>query len=159
MNVAQIMNRNVETCRPTDTLAMAAVKMWDRDVGSLPVLDPDGRVIGAITDRDVCMTACFRGQPLHELTVSTAMSREVYACSPEDALLQAEEIMRGEQLRRLPVVDAEGRICGVITINDLAREAEREELQRRHEITPQEVTLTLATISAPRGSRELASGH
>jgi CBS domain-containing protein len=159
MNVAQIMNRNVETCRPGDTLAMAAVKMWDRDVGSLPVVDPDGRVIGAITDRDVCMTACFRGQPLHELPVSAAMSNQVYACAPDDALIEAEEIMRSQQLRRLPVVDASGVVCGIVTINDLAREAEREELQRRHEITPQEVTVTLAAISTPRGVRELAREH
>ena len=92
MNVAQLMNRNVETCGPDDSLAIAAVKMWDRDVGSLPVIDREGHVLGAVTDRDICMTACFRGQPLHEIDVSAAMSNQVHACRPEDALIEAEEI-------------------------------------------------------------------
>lgn len=159
MNVAQIMNRNLETCRREDTLAMAAVKMWDRDVGHLPVVDEHGRIVGTITDRDICMTACFQGRPLHELAVSAAMSNEVHACAPEDALIEAEEIMRTHQLRRLPVIDGSGTLCGIITINDLAREAEREEGRRRHEVTPQEVTVTLAAIGAPRGTRDLIGSH
>ena len=156
MNVAQLMNRNVETCGPDDSLAIAAVKMWDRDVGSLPVIDREGHVMGAVTDRDICMTACFRGQPLHEIDVSAAMSNQVHACRPDDALIEAEEIMRAQQLRRLPVVDDEGVLCGVITINDLAREAEREAEHQRHELTVREVTVTLAAIAAPRAGRELA---
>jgi CBS domain-containing protein len=72
MNISQLMNRNVATCRPEDNLAIAAGKMWDRDVGCLPVVGADGSVVGMITDRDVCMGAYTQGRPLHEIPVSVA---------------------------------------------------------------------------------------
>ena len=61
MNVDRLMTRNVECCGPDSTLAEAAQKMWERDCGSLPVCDRDRRVVGMITDRDICMAAWLQG--------------------------------------------------------------------------------------------------
>ena len=94
MNVSQLMNPNVETCRPDDSLSVAAGKMWDRDVGCLPVVSSDGRVVGIVTDRDICMAGYIQGRSLAEISVTVAMSKELYSCLASDALIEAEETMR-----------------------------------------------------------------
>ena len=126
MKIAQIMKADVEVCGLDDNLAAAASRMWDCDIGCLPVVDAEGQVVGMVTDRDICMAALTRGQSLHEIPVSVAMAREVLSCPPDATLIEAEEIMRSGQVRRLPV----GR--------------------KNRDLSAQEVTATLAAISAPR---------
>jgi CBS domain-containing protein len=155
MNVAGLMNRSVETCRSSDTLAAAARLMWERDVGCLPVVSDDGSVIAMVTDRDICMAACIQGRPLAEIPVSVAMSRDLHTCRADEGIIEAEEIMRQRQVRRLPVLDATGQLEGIISLNDIAREAEREVGRKGREVSPQEVAVTLAAVCAPRGVREL----
>lgn len=154
MNVAQIMKADVEICAPDDNLAAAASRMWDADIGCLPVVSADGRVVGMVTDRDICMAALTRGQALHQVPVSVAMSKQILSCSPEAALAAAEEIMRSGQVRRLPVIDSEGSLAGIVSLNDLARlagrEMERKKSEKNRDLSAQEVAATLAAISAPR---------
>lgn len=75
MNVQDVMTRSVTTCLAQDCLYSVARLLWERDCGSLPIVDRDGRPIAMITDRDVCMAAYTTGKPLHELRVATAMSK------------------------------------------------------------------------------------
>jgi len=150
MKIAQIMKGDVEVCAPDDNLAAAASRMWDCDIGCLPVLDTEGHVIGMITDRDVCMAALTRGQRLDEIPVSVAMSKEVLSCGPEATLIEAEEIMRSGQVRRLPVIDSASCLVGLVSLNDLARPGGREMRRRSHDLSAQEVTATLAAICHPR---------
>ncbi len=152
MNISQLMCRNVATCGPDESLAVAAGRMWGRDIGCLPVIGPEGRVVGVLTDRDVCMAAYTQGRALHDLVVSTAMSKEVFACAPNDGVIEAEETMRSWQVRRLPVLDSDGKLVGIVSMNDLAREAAREIGGKGREVSPQEVTATLAAICEPRPS-------
>jgi CBS domain-containing protein len=156
MNVEQIMSRTVETCRTGDNLAIAASKMWDHDVGCLPVLDEDGRLVGMITDRDICMAGYLQGRQLIKIPVSVVMSKQLYACRPEDGLIEAEETMRAHQVRRLPVVNGGGNLVGIISLNDLSQEAERQAGRRARELTGQEVTATLAAVGAPRREAAIA---
>jgi CBS-domain-containing membrane protein len=150
VNVAQIMKADVESCAPDDNLAAAASRMWDADIGCLPVVSVDGRVVGMVTDRDICMAALTRGQALHQVSVSVAMSKEILSCSPEATLAEAEEIMRSGQVRRLPVIDSDGSLAGIVSLNDLARLAGREMGRKNRDLSAQEVAATLAAISAPR---------
>lgn len=152
MKIAQIMKRDVEICGLDDNLAAVASRMWDCDLGCLPVLNELSQVVGMITDRDICMAALTRGLPLREISVPVAMSREVLSCAPDATLAEADEIMRSGQVRRLPVVDAEGKLVGIVSLNDLARVAERELGRKNRDLTPQEVTATLAAIGTPRQS-------
>jgi CBS domain-containing protein len=151
------MNRNVETCRPEDSLALVAGRMWDRDIGCLPVVAADGRVVGIVTDRDICMAGYTQGRPLADIPVSVAMSKQLYFCRPDDALIEAEETMRSHQVRRLPVLDPRGPLAGIISLNDLAREAEREVGRKGRELSAQEVSATLAAVCAPRASVALTA--
>jgi CBS domain-containing protein len=149
MNVSQIMSRNVETCRPEDSLSEAAGKMWDHDVGALPVVGTDGQLCAMITDRDISMAAYTQGKSLHDIPVAVAMSRQISSCRPGDSLIQAEEIMRSRQVRRLPVLDASGNLVGLVSLNDLARESEREVGRKGRELSAQEVAVTLAAVCEP----------
>jgi len=157
MNVGLLMSRVVETCHTGDNLAVAAAKMWDRDIGCLPVIGDDDRIVAVITDRDICMAGYIQGQPLIRIPVAVAMSKELHVCRPEDTLIEAEEAMRAHRVRRLPVVDASGALVGLIALNDLAREAEREAGRKRRDVTGQEVTATLAAIGAARNEGALAA--
>jgi len=126
MKIRELMTSKVHCCRPLDSLETAARMLWDHDCGVLPVVDKEGRVGAMITDRDICMAASMTGRPLAELRVAETMSDGVVSCTPEDEVYVALKLMADYQLRRLPVVDPEGRLCGIITLNDLAVAGERQ---------------------------------
>lgn len=155
LQIKEIMTRNVATCRPDDHLDKPAMSMWDYDCGAIPVVKEDGQVVGMLTDRDVCMVAFSQAKPIHEIKVEEAMTWEVYSCLPDDSISEAEDIMRARQIRRLPVIDLQGKLAGVISLNDLAREAVREQSRRTRETTPEQVGLTLAAICQARSSRQV----
>jgi CBS domain-containing protein len=158
MRVEQIMTKQVSSCGTEDTLVQAAQLMWDSDCGCLPVCSGNGanRVVGVITDRDICMSALFKGKPLYELRVADAMSRQLQACRPSDSLNHVEKMMSQARIRRLPVVDDQGSLVGMISLADLAREAARENTAPKHEITETEVGDTLANICQP-SAQQLAA--
>ena len=152
MRIEQLMTKSPKSCRPSDTLGDAAEMMWQHDCGCLPVTAEDGsqRVIGMITDRDICMAAHFHGKPLGSIRVGDAMARDVWACNPGDAPCEAEAIMREARVRRLPVVDEANQLLGLISLADLAREAERHHWKKKRELTVAEVGDVLAMICQPR---------
>jgi CBS domain-containing protein len=151
MRVSQLMNTRVHTCHASDSLDLAAQRMWSNDCGCLPVLEPDGsgQVIGIITDRDICMSAMFQGKPLASLSVSEAMARNVRTCRQSDTTGSAETVMREARIRRLPVVNDDGALVGVLSLADLAREAAREQCAPHKHLTGDEIGITLAAICAP----------
>ena len=148
MRIQDIMCKHVETCRPEDTLAQVAQKMWEHDIGSLPVVAADGRVTSVITDRDIAMDAYIKGKSLGELTVSEAMSHRLVTVQPTDELRVAEDRMRCEQVHRIPVVNVLGFLEGMVTVNDLAHHLRTSQLQEG--LAPADVAATLAAISSPR---------
>ena len=152
MRIEQLMVKSPQSCRPGHTLSEAAQMMWDHDCGCLPVTEGDGsqRVVGMITDRDICMAAQFHGRPLGEIRVRDAMAKDVWACNPGDLPCEAEAIMREARVRRLPVVDEANQLLGLLSLADLAREAERQHWKRKREITVAEVGDVLAMICQPR---------
>ena len=108
MRVQDLMTKNVSCVRSSESLSAAARLMWDCDCGSLPVIDEASRVVGMITDRDICMAAYFQGVPLCSIRVADIMSRDPCTVAAETGLTDAERLMRERQVRRLPVVDLAG---------------------------------------------------
>jgi CBS domain-containing protein len=145
------MTTGVDTCRPYDSVSEAARIMWEQDCGAVPVVDGDGVALAMLTDRDVCMAAFTQGRPLTEIRVSSAMSQTLWSCRPEDDLLQAEAKMRSHRVRRLPVVDSERRLVGILSLSDLAREAlvEVRAKAKRKAVKFADVGETLSAISTP----------
>lgn len=121
MKVRSIMTGDVVSCRPEDTLEVAARLLWERDCGALPVVDVLGNVRAMITDRDICMAAYITGRPLGQLRVAESMSTTLATCGPDDDLSSAARSMIAHAVRRLPVVDPEGKLCGVLSLNDVTR--------------------------------------
>lgn len=150
MKISKVMKKEVVACGAADTLERAAHLMWERDLGSVVVLDDDGRVAGMITDRDICMAAYTRGEPLRAIPVAAAMARVVHTCKPDQDVQSVEHEMARAQVRRMPVVDVAGHPIGIVSLYDLARAT-----QHDGGLSPAEVTSTLAAVCAPR-TRALA---
>ncbi len=157
MKVDELMAKDVKTCGPRATLNVAAQIMWETDCGSVPVVGDGGEVVGMVTDRDICMAAYTRGAPLWNITVESAMSKEVHLCHPGDTVATAEEIMRRCQVRRLPVVDQSGHLVGLLSLADIARQAERERRRKKKSVTAAEVLDDLAAICEPRAHSGMAA--
>jgi len=105
MNVSKLMTTSVQACSIHDTLQRAAQIMWESDCGCVPVVDDDERVVGMLTDRDVCMAGYTQGKPYAEIPVSSAMAKQVFGVSENDVVDVAETLMRDKQIRRVPVLD------------------------------------------------------
>lgn len=154
MKVQDVMSYDVVACRAEESVNRAVQIMWEHDCGAVPVVDSEDRVVGMLTDRDVCVAAYTRGKPLWDIPVSIACSRALYSCQPDDTLQSAENVMRIAQVRRLPVVDGEGKLKGVLSLGDLATHVHRAG-RGADGLSYQSVALTLAAISQPPSG----SGH
>lgn len=139
LQAQDIMTPQPVTCRIHETANAAAHAMWTHDIGSLPVTDANGRVVGMLTDRDIAMAAYTQGRPLERIGIASAVSEEVYAVGPTASIDEIEHVMRQRQVHRVPVVDDDGRAIGVVSLNDLARESEGSTRKR-------EVAATLRSI-------------
>jgi CBS domain-containing protein len=124
MIVEDLMTWKAASVHPEQTLDSAAQLMWDCDCGAVPVVDEDARVVGIVTDRDICMATWSRGRAPGRISVAEVMSRGIFCCRPEDSIFGAEALMRANQIRRLPVVDRERRLVGILSLADIARAAE-----------------------------------
>ena len=152
MNVEQLMMKGTRTCCPEESLNDAAQIMWEGDCGCVPVVSGKGetKLLGVITDRDICMAAYTQGKTLGEMPVHSAMAHRVFTCSPDDTIAAAEQIMREARVRRLPVVDESGQLLGLISLADIAREAAREQESKNKRVTHSEIGETLSAICEPR---------
>jgi CBS domain-containing protein len=147
----KIMTPTPVTCGQDEPMSAAAQRMWEHDVGALPVTDADGRAVAMITDRDVAMAAFTQGRPLREIRVAIAMSSKLWSAQPRMPLEEVERLMQHYQVRRIPVVDEDGRPIGIVTMNDLARRA-----NTAGGPTAAEVTATLKAICRPRPGERVA---
>lgn len=142
MRVREMMTSDVKTCRPDTNLAEAVRDMWEGDCGALPVVSDEGRVIGMITDRDICIALATRGGSADRMAVREVAQGHAYTCLPDDDATAALQTMKAHKIRRLPVVDAEGHVRGILSLNDVVTHA--------GSATPTEVVSTLASICEHR---------
>jgi CBS domain-containing protein len=119
MMVRDLMKTDVATCAPTDDLAQAGRIMRDRHCGFVPVVDAQGSVAGVLTDRDVCVHAAAATRTLAHLSVTSAMSHPVFSCAPEDDIKAALGAMAQHHVHRLPVLDRDGHLRGVLSVDDV----------------------------------------
>jgi CBS domain-containing protein len=147
MRVSDLMTKNVVSVGVNDPCSTAARLMWDCDCGAVPVMGEGGdKVVGMITDRDICMATWSQNAAPSDLRVAHAMSRELYFCAPQDGVGLAENVMRSKQVRRIPVVDGDQHLIGILSLADIARARDR---AGTPQVVPQEVATTLADICQP----------
>lgn len=122
--IRDVMTRDVRVEDPNDTIQHAASRMMELDTGVLPVGEND-RLVGMITDRDIAVRAVAKGRGV-ETKVREVMSPEVKYCYDDEPVTHVAENMAELQVRRLPVVNREKRLVGIVALGDLAHEAEAE---------------------------------
>ena len=119
-SVRSLMTTHVHTCPADGSLARAAQVMWETDCGAVPVVSYD-RVVGIVTDRDVCMASYTQGRRLEDIRVDGAMSKALFSCGPDESIGAALAIMADKRVRRLPVLNENGKLLGIISISDVTR--------------------------------------
>jgi CBS domain-containing protein len=122
MTCEQVMTRNPQCCAPTDSATRVAKIMKIEDVGSVPVCGGRGsrRLMGIVTDRDLAIQIVADGRDPHTTAVQDIMTREPYTCRVDEDLETAIDRMESNQIRRIPVVDADGALAGIISQADIA---------------------------------------
>jgi CBS domain-containing protein len=122
--VGDVMTSAVRNCPLHASINDAAHLMWENDCGWIPVVDLESNVVGVITDRDIAMATYTQGRPLFEIPIETVMSKKIIACEAGDTISLALKRMRDAKIHRLPVLDGEARLVGVVSLSDIARSVE-----------------------------------
>ena len=141
MKISEVMTTDVETISADQTAREAAAFMLRADAGSIPVCEGD-RVIGMITDRDIAVRGVAEGRG-PDTPVSELMSDGVVCAHEDDDVQKVAQRMSEEQVRRLPVIDSEERLVGIVSLGDLTRETSGEAAQQ-----------ALEGVSTPGGSHQ-----
>jgi CBS-domain-containing membrane protein len=117
--VADIMTRSIATVQRDETLQAAARRMGEMDVGALPVLDGKA-IVGMVTDRDIAVRGVAQGMIPQESKVADVMTEDVRWCRADDSIDTLLDEMGGAQVRRVPVLDADNEIVGIVALADVA---------------------------------------
>ncbi|WP_294121903.1 CBS domain-containing protein [Sphingomonas sp.] len=141
IKISEVMTTEVETISASQTAREAASFMLRADAGSIPVCDGD-KVVGMITDRDIAVRGVAEGRG-PDTPVSELMSDGIICAREDDDIHDVARRMGEEQVRRLPVLDAQDRLCGIVSLGDLSREARGDAAQQ-----------ALEGVSAPGGSHQ-----
>jgi CBS domain-containing protein len=121
MKVSELMTSGVSSCGPRTNLAEATAILWKKCCGALPVVDEKRRVVGVITDRDICIALGTRNWRASDISVEDVMSKNVFTCSPEDDVKVALALMHTHAVRRIPVVGTDRALVGVVSLSDVVR--------------------------------------
>ncbi len=146
MTCRDVMTRNPTCCSPSDTVEKVAQIMKSKDIGPVPIAE-DGQLVGIVTDRDLAINVVAEGRDPRQTTAEEIMARNVITCEADDDIQSALEAMAQHQVRRIPVVDDDGRIIGVIAQADIATRARQ----------PEKTAAVVQEISKPRGAKRRAA--
>ncbi len=123
MKISDVMTPNPKTVKPSDSIQTAANIMREEDAGAVPVVE-GGRVVGMVTDRDIVVRAVADGD--FTAKISDVVSDDVITATPEMTTSEAAELMGEHQIRRLPVIDGDDRLVGIVSLGDLAVKENRD---------------------------------
>jgi CBS domain-containing protein len=146
MKVKEIMTQSAVCCGPKTNVGKAVELMWERNVGMLPVVGNDGKLIGVVTDRDICIAMGTRNRLPGDLTIGEIAVSKVFTCNPDDDVHEALGVMGSHQVRRLPVVNDQGIPQGILSMDDLVVHSEVGKLRGACELASEEVTSVLKKV-------------
>ena len=146
MKVKEVMMMTPYACHLETNLGAATELMWKGNCGFLPVLDDTGRIKGVVTDRDICIAVGTRTVPAGEVRVEDVMRKDMFTCMPEDDVHDALQMMRDGDVRRLPVLDSDMKLVGVLSLHDVLLSAEPSHPGREPELSCDEVVRTYRAI-------------
>jgi CBS domain-containing protein len=153
MKVRDVMAKPPAYCSPQTNLAAAVEILWRQNCGILPIVDSKEQVVGLVTDRDICVALGTRNRLPSELTVSEVASGKVIACKPDDDVRGALATMAQAKVRRLPVIDAAGKLQGILSIDDVVLRTETGTLKGDSELSFEDIANTLKILYTPQPLR------
>jgi CBS domain-containing protein len=128
------MTTNVKSVDPQASVQEIAEIMRQEDVGVVPVVRSDGKLFGLVTDRDIVVRGLSGGKALDECRASALATRDLEVASPDDPLSEIIDLMGRQQIRRIPVVDQQDKLVGIVSLADIANRADQhDDLQRAFE--------------------------
>ncbi len=148
MNVSDVMTRDVRSCTPQTDLETVAMEMWNGDCGSVPVINEKGMPIGMITDRDIAMAGALQHKALSDICAGEVINgHDVYCCSAQETMDAALQAIASGHVRRLPVVDENGCLQGILSVDDIVACAERGKRgEGKPELSYDEAIITLKAV-------------
>lgn len=150
MLVKDVMTGAPVYCTAKTNLGEAAALLWSRDCGMLPVVDAERKVVGVVTDRDLFFALGTRNRLAGEVTVCEVAPAKPYLCRADDEIHAALEVMARHKIRRLPVVGNDGRIAGVLSLDDVVMHARPRTPGRSLDLCYEDVIETMKTIYETR---------
>lgn len=147
MKVREVMISTPFYCVAETNLGSATELMWNASCGFLPVEAEEGKVIGVITDRDICIALGTRNRLAGDVKVGEVMSGRLYFCGPEDDIHSALHSMKQGKVRRLPVIAGNGSLVGVVSMDDVLLRTESTALGKEPELGSDEVVRTYRAIT------------
>jgi CBS domain-containing protein len=141
MKVQDVMVKDVKVCNPIMNLAAVAEILWKESCGTLPVVE-NGRVLGIVTDRDICIALGTRNVLAGDTLVKDVAPPKLFYCAPEDDIHAALKTMGAQKVRRLPVIDSEGTLEGILCLDDIVLHAK----EKAADLTYFDVVETLKAI-------------
>jgi CBS domain-containing protein len=152
MKVQDIMTRDVKFCGPDTNLAAATEILWRSSCGTLPILDSNGKPAGVMTDRDMCIAMGTRNWAARDLAVRDVASYPVFTCGADDEVREALKAMGQHHVRRLPVVNGDGKVVGILSLDEIALRAEKAEGKKTPDISYEDVVNTMKAIYGHRAA-------
>jgi CBS domain-containing protein len=149
MKVQEIMTTDPATCGPDEAVMYAAAIMWHRDCGAVPVVDGKRRLVGIITDRDICIALASRNARPRGVKITDVMSGNLITCQANDSIADALKLMAEHQVRRLPVVSGEGILEGIVALSDLIAVAGKK-TKRSERVSRKDILHAMHAITAQR---------
>jgi CBS domain-containing protein len=146
MKVKDVMMRTAAGCSADTNLGAAVEIMWNRNCGILPIVDAQAKVSGVITDRDICVALGTRNRLSGEITAGEVASGKIFSCHPDDDIRAALATMSQARVRRLPVINAEGMLAGILSMDDVVLHSEAGKVGRAVELSHDEVVETLKKL-------------
>ena len=125
MKIQDVMTAQVKFCEPENNIQEVIQVMKEGDFGVLPVVNKDQKIMGIITDRDICMGLNLHASP-KDIKVMQLMNKHVVTCKENESISHALKLMRDNKVRRLPVLDSSGKVSGIISLNDIVLRSGRE---------------------------------
>jgi CBS domain-containing protein len=153
MKVADVMTKSPAYCSPQTNLAAAVEILWDHNCGVLPIVDSQEKVVGVVTDRDLCVALGTRNRLPGEIAVKEVASGKVFGCKPDDDLRRVLVTMAEAKVRRLPVIDAAGKLQGILSMDDVVLQTETGNIKRDTELSAEDIVNTLKSVYAPQCRR------
>jgi len=147
MKVNEVMTATPYYCQTETNLGSATELMWNANCGFLPVEGADGKIVGVVTDRDICVALGTRNRLAGDVTVAEVMSGKLHSCDPEDDIHIALQTMKEGRVRRLPVITKNGTLAGVVSTDDLLLRAEPTSMGKHPELSSDEVVRTYRAIT------------